>query len=328
MGRWWMHCRRSLPALVVPLLLCGCSRTIRLFHPQGPVASAELHYTIIDVLVMSVIILPTTAALVLFIWRYRRSRGAAYDPSFNRSHLLEFLMWGVPVTTVAILGYFSFQGVFRVNPYGPTVLTGNTSLFRLPPKSGTADPVVINVVATDWQWLFIYPKQNIATLNTLVVPKNRDIAFRLTSTDVVNDFFIPQLIPMIDVMPGMRTKDEMRADHTGVWRGFSDDLSGAGFSWMQFPTRVLSKEAFGNWVRTVQGGPLRLDYIAFQKIAQPTILLRPAYAYFSSVEPHLFSRIIAAARAGKVYSTRTQLTKDMRKAVTRHATYIAGNTHP
>ena len=50
----------------------------------------------------------------------------------------------------------------------------------------------IQVVSLDWKWLFIYPDQGIATVNTLTVPAGAPLHFELTSASVMNVFFIPQ----------------------------------------------------------------------------------------------------------------------------------------
>lgn len=300
---------------------------LRLFHPRGPIAAAEFRFTIIDVVIMLTIILPTACMIVFCLWRYRRSRAAKFDPEFTRSRPLEIAMWGVPLVTVAVLGFFSWQGVFRVNPYGPSALNRRHGLAVMPPGLNATRPLRINVVATDWQWLFIYPNQHIATLNTLVVPQNRNIDFRLTATSVVNDFYIPQLIGMIDVMPGMRTKDAMRADRIGVWNGFSADISGAGLSWMRFKTHVVSPRDFKTWVAATRARVHHLSYAKFETIAQPTIDLNDKPSYFSQVSPHLFSRIVTAAMNGKIYPVPMALTKKMAKDVARNAPYLAGRSH-
>ena len=49
-----------------------------------------------------------------------------------------------------------------------------------------------------------------ATVDSLVVPVNTPIHFRLTSATVVNDFFVPEPVGEIDIMPGVRTKQAMR----------------------------------------------------------------------------------------------------------------------
>ncbi|RCN55263.1 hypothetical protein C4900_15610 [Acidiferrobacter thiooxydans] len=45
-----------------------------------------------------------------------------------------------------------------------------------------------------------------------MIPRGTPVVFHMTSATVVNDFFIPNLAGMIDVMPGMRTKQVLVAD--------------------------------------------------------------------------------------------------------------------
>ena len=78
-------------------------------------------------------------------------------------------------------------------------------------QSATA-PLEVEVVSLDWRWLFIYPREHIATVNHLVVPTGVPVHFRLTSTSVMNSFFIPQLGSQIYTMPGMTTQLNLQAD--------------------------------------------------------------------------------------------------------------------
>jgi cytochrome o ubiquinol oxidase subunit 2 len=283
----------SRPLLLLSaLLLSGCSTvSYRLFHPADSIASVEWHYTIVDVVVMLLITLPITFMIALFMWRYSKKRNAAYDPNWSHSLGLELLMWGVPFIVVVVLGYYSYQSAMLVNPYAPTVL-----------KSAEADaPLQVDVVTTDWQWVFIYPQQGIATIDDLVVPQGRAVNLRLTSTSVVNDFFIPQVAPMIDVMPGMRTKDAFEVNHAGNYEGYSADFSGAGFSWMQFSTRIVSPVDFDAWVKQTQASPAKLGYAQFRQLAQPTVNVGAKPAYFSGVDADLFNQVYNAALHGTVY---------------------------
>lgn len=300
---------------MLPLGLGGCSlRRFPVFDPAGPISRAELRFTIIDVVVMLLIILPTAAAICLFMWRYRRSRNAAYDATWSRSIPFEIAMWGIPLAIVVLLAYFSLQGIFEVNPYGPDALAHHGTTGRR--------ALTVNVVATDWQWLFVYPKQHIAMVDDLVIPAGRDIRFRLTATSVVNDFYIPRLIGMIDVMPGMRTKDITRVTRTGLYEGFSANFSGAGFSWMRFRTHVVSDSAFLRFVSRIRGGHGDLTYARFERLARPTINLNQKEAFFRTVAPHLFGRIVEAARQGKTYTTPHHLTAHMALNARKHAPYL------
>jgi cytochrome o ubiquinol oxidase subunit 2 len=299
-----------LALATLPLGGCG-SETYRLFHPKGPVAAAMWHFTLIDVGVMLLIILPTWIMLCLFIWRYRKRANARYDPDWSHSMVIELLIWGAPVVIVAMLAFFSYQSVIQVNPYDPGILAG-------PPANGVAAqaPLDIDVVTTDWQWFFIYPQQHIATIDELVVPQGRVVRLRMTSTSVTNDFYIPQLAPMIDVMPSMQTQDAFRADVAGTFTGFSADFSGAGFAWMQFATHVVSGDQFNGWVTSVQQGQVQpnrgvLTEALFQKLAHPTLNIGAKPRYFSGVDPDVFENTMMAARQGVVYEVPGDLTEKM-----------------
>ena len=296
---------RSLLFLAIIPLLSGCSAdTFRLFNPVGAVGSVEWRFTVIDVGVMLLIILPTTVMIAVFVWRYRKSRNAEYDPSWSHSLGLELMMWGIPFLTVIFLGYASYRSTMLVNPYNPAAIN-----YTDPANP----PLQVDVVTTDWQWVFIYPSLGIATVDDLVVPAGRPIKFWLTSTSVTNDFYIPEVAPMIDVMPGMRTMDGFQVNHPGHYEGFSADFSGAGFSWMQFATRIVSPDDFSAWVKQTQAAPDHLNMARLMQIAQPTINQGAKPLYFSAADPNLFSEVFAAIQGGQVFpvpediDTKTQL---------------------
>jgi cytochrome o ubiquinol oxidase subunit 2 len=293
-----MKFRRLLPAAI--LLLSGCSTAnYRLFHPEGAVAAVQWHFTVVVVGVMLLIILPVTVLIGVFVWRYRKGRNARYDPSWSHSMGLELAMWGVPFLTVIFLGYESYHSTMLVNPYNPMAIA-----YTDPANP----PLQVDVVTTDWQWVFIYPQYGIATVDDLVVPAGRPIKLWLTSTSVTNDFVVPQVAPMIDVMPGMRTMDGFQVDRPGRFEGFSADFSGVGFSWMQFSTRILAKPDFDQWVATTQAAPSQLSYAAFTRLAVPMVNVGAKPAYFSHVDPGLFMRVYTDARNGKIYQIPQNIT--------------------
>jgi heme/copper-type cytochrome/quinol oxidase subunit 2 len=56
--------------------LCSCSTSqVLLFHPVGAVAGAEWRFTLIDVGIMCLLIVPVAVMTGVFVWRYRRSAG-------------------------------------------------------------------------------------------------------------------------------------------------------------------------------------------------------------------------------------------------------------
>lgn len=294
---------KSSLALPVLLLLSCCSTgDYRLLHPLSQIAGVEWWSTLFEVGIMSLIIVPVTVLIAVFIWRYRKGANATYDPSFTHSLALEILVWGVPLVIVAICGVVSIRTIHEVDPYAPDLLAS---------AEAAQPPLDIDVITTDWQWLFVYPDQHIAAIDELVVPAGRVVHLRLTSTSVTNDFFIPQIAPMIDVMPGMRTEDTFDAMAPGTYTGFSADFSGAGFSWMQFATRIVPPADFAAWVAQASASPNQLSYTAFTTLAQPTLNEGAKISYFSNPDEQLFDRVVLAAQAGVVYPVSDELTKSV-----------------
>ena len=318
--------------LAAVAFLAGCAQKgYWLAHPKGAIARTEWHTTILDVVVMGGVVLVAGGLVAVFLWRYRvGGKSRNYDPTFTASLVIEVLVWGIPLMIVGYLSYFSVKSVFATDPYNP--LAVRRAVAREARMNGVftrrADPAAVNaidpaahpvrtlhvdVVTTDWQWVFIYPKQGIATVNELVIPVRTPVKFDLTSTTVVNDFFIPQLVGEIDIMPGMRTKQGMIASRTGSYHGYSDDFSGGGFSWMGFATRVTSAARFKVWVRRVQDAKDHLTYTRFTHVAQPTINLAEKIRHFSDVQKGLFDHVIEQVMEGRVYRTPLAMTESMTK---------------
>lgn len=294
-------------AAATSLLLAGCGRKagLVLMHPKGPIAAAELHFTTIDVSIMLAIIVPTAILTIWFMWRYRATnRKAKYDGKWDHSNRIEAIVWGIPIIVVGILSYFSYKGVFEVNPYNPLILKKADVIAAMHTAAARpVAPVNVDVITTDWQWLFVYPQYHIASVDKLVVPVNTPVHFRLTSATVNNAFMIPQIVGQIEIMPGMRTKQALVANHRGNYQGFSAEMSGPGFAWMKFDADVVTATHFRKWIAMAAKSPRHMTYGAFNVFAQPTYNMHHEAEYFSRVQAHLFRYVIHEVHMGKVFTT-------------------------
>jgi len=154
-----------------------------------------------------------------------------------------------------------------------------------------AKPLVVQVVALDWKWLFLYPEQGIATVNELAAPVDRPIEFRLTASTVMNSFYVPALAGQVYAMPGMETKLHAVINRAGTWEGFSANYSGAGFSDMRFAFRGLAPGDFERWVAQARdGGGATLDRAAYRQLEAPS--QREPVRRYASVEPALYDAIL------------------------------------
>ncbi len=61
-------------------------------------------------------------------------------------------------------------------------------------------------------------QRGIATVNQLTIPVDTPVNFELTSSGVMNSFFVPQLGSQIYTMAGMVTRLDLQADHPGTYR--------------------------------------------------------------------------------------------------------------
>jgi cytochrome o ubiquinol oxidase subunit II len=109
----------------------------------------------------------------------------------------------------------------------------------------------------------------------------------------------------------MRTEDTFDAPAAGTYSGFSANFSGAGFSWMQFATRIVSQQDFETWVAKAAASPKQLSYAAFTKFAQPTVNEGAKISYFANPAPQLFENVVTAAQAGVLYPVSDSLTRDV-----------------
>jgi cytochrome o ubiquinol oxidase subunit 2 len=259
--------------------LGGCGGGI--LDPKGPIASAERLILLNSTGIMLAIVIPTMlATLAVAFWFRSSNTRATYLPEFNYSGRLELLVWSIPIMTVLLVG-----GVAWVSSYGLD-----------PPKpiASTVKPVRIQVVSLDWKWLFIYPDQGIATVNQLTVPIGTPISLELTSSGVMNSFFIPQLGGQIYTMAGMVTRLHLLADHSGTYRGMSANYSGAGFSDMHFGVDAVPAERFAQWTAETRGAEPVLDERAYADLVKPTEAVTP-FTY-RAVTPDLFSSILSGGK--------------------------------
>jgi cytochrome o ubiquinol oxidase subunit 2 len=250
---------------------------MNILDPQGPVAAADKMILIDSIAIMLAIVVPTIIAIFAFAWYFRASNTRAfYWPDWEYSGRLELVVWSIPALTVILLGGVAWIGSHQLDPAKPV--------------AGTGQGITIQAVSLDWKWLFIYPDQRIATLNSVTVPVGAPLHFQLTSASVMNVFFIPQLGSMIYTMNGMVTRLELRADEVGNYQGLSAHFSGDGFPDMLFDVHVVSQTDFANWASSTvrSDNVLNADVYKQQLLKQSVPKDKPAWRLD---EPLLFHDI-------------------------------------
>lgn len=279
-------CRGLIGRILLLLPLAGLSAcSFEVLSPSGYVAQQQRDVLVISTLLMLVIIVPVMIATVVFAWRYRASNKATYRPDWDHSTKLELLIWAAPLLIIVCLGALTWVGTHLLDPYRPLshVAAGE-------PVAPDTEPLQVDVVALDWKWLFIYPEQNVASVNELAVPLDRPIEFSLTASTVMNAFYIPSMAGMIYAMPGMETTLHGVFNKAGEYQGLASHYSGAGFSGMRFKAKAMEPDRFEAWIAEARAGGDTLDRSRYLELEKPSRNVAPKT--FASVEEHLFPRIV------------------------------------
>src|ERR1700730_10578125 len=257
--------------LIGAAILGGCTEGV--LDPKGPIAAADRQILLNALGIMLVIVVPVIlATLGVAFWFRASNERARYRPNFAYSGRLEVLVWSIPAMTVFLVGGVAWVGSHDLSPRKPI--------------ASTVKPLRVQVASLDWKWLFIYPDQGVASVNRLTVPVGAPVSLELTSSGVMNSFFVPQLGSQIYAMAGMITRLHLQADHPGTYRGFSAQFSGEGFSDMHFDADAVPDEKFAQWLDAARSAGPALNAQTYADLAKPSAAVAP-FTY-RAVAPGLF----------------------------------------
>jgi cytochrome o ubiquinol oxidase subunit II len=260
--------------LIGAAMLGGCTEGV--LDPKGPIAAADRQILLNSLGIMLAIVIPVIlATLGVAFWFRESNERARYRPNFAYSGRLELLVWSIPAMTVFLVGGVAWVGAHDVSPSKPI--------------ASTVKPLRIQVASLDWKWLFIYPDQGVASVNRLTIPVGTPISLELTSSGVMNSFFVPQLGSQIYTMAGMVTRLHLQADQAGTYRGFSAQFSGEGFADMHFDADAVTSEKFTQWLDGVRSAGPELNATTYADLVKPSAAVAP-FTY-RSVAPGLFNSI-------------------------------------
>jgi len=203
--------------------LGGCTEGV--LDPKGPIALAERQILLNALGIMLAIVIPVIlATLGVAFWFRASNERARYRPTLT-----------IQAASRCSSGRSRDDRV-------PGWRRGVGGLTRLEPAQ--TDRIHSEAAASPGRfarlkWLFIYPDEGVASVNYLAIPVGTPVSFELTSSGVMNSFFVPQLGSQIYTMAGMVTRLQLQADQSGSYRGMSAQYSGEGFADMYFNVEAV-----------------------------------------------------------------------------------------
>jgi cytochrome c oxidase subunit II len=163
---------------------------------------------------------------------FRRKPGDRSEgPALRGNSGLEFAWTIIPLVIVLVLG-----------SYGGVVLNRMTQ--PGPPQT----EMEVDVTAFRFGWKFTYPADQVQSFQ-LYLPVNQKIVFKINSLDVVHSFWVQELGPKQDAVPGMTTELRITPTKIGDYFVECSQLCGWGHSNMIAPCYVVSAADFQKWIQ-------------------------------------------------------------------------------
>jgi len=118
-------------------------------------------------------------------------------------------------------------------------------------KLPAADALHIEMTGAQWWWQARYAKDHgqpgFVVANELHVPVGRPVIVSLRAADVIHTFWVPSLHGKKDMLPGIDSTIEFRADKPGLYRGQCAEFCGAEHALMALFVTADDPAQYARW---------------------------------------------------------------------------------
>jgi heme/copper-type cytochrome/quinol oxidase subunit 2 len=211
------------------LAVGGCAEGApSVLDPAGPGAArvADLWWLLFWI---SVAVFAEVMALLTWALVFRRKPGVR-------------VRHGEPLRFVAVAGA-GLPLVILVTVYA----VGLRDLAALGDGPGPQAPT-IEVIGHKWWWEVRVPGIDGATANELHIPVGEKVLLRLRTADVLHSFWVPQLMPKLDLIAGEVRETWLYAERPGNYRGQCAEYCGTQHAHMAFLVVAEPRRDFDAWL--------------------------------------------------------------------------------
>jgi len=182
-------------------------------------------------ILFAIIAVPMFYSLVVF----RRRKGDASDGMhFEGNTNLEIAWSTIPLFIVVVFAYLGAQNL--------------SDTLRRDPSA-----MVVKVTGIQWSWRFEYPpdpeKGIVVISDELHLPVGQQVLLRMTSSDVIHSFWVPEFRVKQDLVPGRFTELTITPTLEGNYKVSCAELCGTSHAFMVKPVVISSQEEFEVWFK-------------------------------------------------------------------------------
>ena len=202
--------------------------------PAGPGAEriAELFWAMT---VLGTVVFLIFCGALAWALAHRREAPLRPTPEEDRRRTRMILLFGAALPALILV---------------PLLFWTYGTLVAIDPRARSAD-LVVDVVGKQWWWEIRYrdtvPGRTFTTANELHLPVGKRVELRLTSTDVIHSFWIPELQGKTDLIPGRENVAWIEASRPGEYGGPCAEYCGRQHATMGLLVVAQPEAEFEQW---------------------------------------------------------------------------------
>jgi cytochrome c oxidase subunit 2 len=234
-------------------LLLPPSLVLRVLNPGSPQARSIFDLGIVAAIIFAVIFVIVAGIIVFALMRFRWREGEPDPRQLAGNRRIEIIWTAIPCVIVVAL----------------FVLTARAMNLADPPPPPEPDLVV---TGHQWWWEGRYPKSGGVVANEFHIPVGKPISVQLESSDVLHEFWVPELARKITAVPGHPNHIWLESDKPGTFLGICSEFCGTQHAWMHFLIVAEPEAEFNSWEKaqlqpaaTPTGGPATNGFALYQK---------------------------------------------------------------
>src|SRR4051794_19874920 len=214
--------------------------------PKSPFGLDSSNLFNVSLLISFLILLGVGGVVLYSILRFRARPGEDEPPQDFGNRRLEIAWTLFPALVLVVITAFMVPALARqeVDTYPPETIQGNPDIW---------------VIGHQWWWEFRYPKSGVTTANELHIPTGQRLLVKLESADVIHDFWVPDLNPKMDTVPGNTNWMWLEADQPNTpdhpyYPGECAEYCGNQHAWMLFRVVAESPDQYQAWLQHLKAG--------------------------------------------------------------------------
>ncbi len=215
----------------------GCASSPSVLSPQSPNADRVAQLSWVMFGIAFIVFLIVLALLLLGIVRARRFKN-------DTSEIMQVK------DDRRVISIILFAGALV-----PALILFGTMIWSISITNANTDPdspLVIEVTGHQWWWQLHYVSANFTSANELHIPVGQPVTLKLMSADVNHSFWVPELSPKLDLIPGQTNTLTIQADQAGTYRGQCAEYCGLQHANMAFLVIADPPDTYAKWVAQEQ----------------------------------------------------------------------------